>query len=174
MAWDAPQHTRPLARLAIPIVLLWSVMSIGRFAAFARETESFTTVLRAMEPNGRAAAFIYDNSSPLFALPVYLHFGAWYQATRGGIVDFNFADFYSSMVRYRPDAGPRINETLAWYPTLFRWEADGGASYDYFVLKSSVDVSEAVFKEHLTSVQLVAHDGWWWLYRNLERPSERP
>ena len=169
MVWDAPQRTRPLARLAIPVALLWVVMSIGRFASFARETESFTTVLNAMEPDRRIAAFVYDNSSPLFALPVYLHFTAWYQAMSRGIVDFNFAEFYSSMVRYRADAGTRLNENLAWYPTLFRWDSDGGASYDYFLVKASVDVSEAVFKERLSSVELVAHDGWWWLYRNRER-----
>lgn len=173
VAWEIPQRTRPLARLAIPVVVLWVVTSIGRFAAFARETESFTAVLQAMQPNGRVAAFVFDNGSPLFALPVYLHFPAWYQATRGGNVDFNFADFYSSMVRYRPDAGPRINENLAWYPTLFRWDADGGASYDYFVVKSNVDISEAVFKERIGSVKLVARDGWWWLYRNLDRADER-
>jgi len=169
MVWDAPQRTRSLARLAIPVALLWVMMSIGRFASFARETESFTAVLKAMEPDRRVAAFVYDNSSPLFALPVYLHFTAWYQAMSRGIVDFNFAEFYSSMVRYRADAGTRLNENLAWYPTLFRWDSDGGASYDYFLVKASVDVSEAVFKERLSSVELVAHDGWWWLYRNRER-----
>jgi hypothetical protein len=169
MVWDPPTRTRPVARLAIAVVVLWVVTSIGRFAAFARETQSFTAVMDAMEPNRRVAAMIYDNRSPLFQLPVYLHFAAWYQATRGGIVDFNFADFYSQMVRYRADAGPRIYETLAWYPNLFRWEADGGASYDYFVVKSNVDVSAVIFKERSPDVELVARSGWWWVYRNLAR-----
>jgi hypothetical protein len=169
MAWDAPQRGRLVERLAMPVVVLWVVTSIGRFAAFARETESFTALMNEMEPGRRVAAMVYDHGTPLFRLPVYLHFPAWYQAARGGIVDFNFADFYSSMARYRSDAGPRINENLSWYPDAFRWDVDGGTSYDYFVVKSNVDVSAAIFKDRLSSVELIARSGWWWLYRNVER-----
>ena len=55
---------------------------------------------------GRVNNGLYDNRTPLFALPVYMHFPHWYQAERRGIVDFNFADFYSQMARYGTDAGP--------------------------------------------------------------------
>ena len=63
-----------------------------------------------------------------FALPVYMHFPAWYAATGRGIVDFNFADFISQMVRYRKDAGPRITEELAWYPDRSSTGASTAAS----------------------------------------------
>jgi hypothetical protein len=169
MAWDPPQRRRLIERVAIPLVVLWVMANIGRFSAFARETESFTALMNEMEPGRRVAAMVYDARTPLFGLPIYLNFTAWYQAARGGIVDFNFADFYSSMARYRADAGPRIGENLAWYPEAFRWEADGGASYDYFVVKSNADVSGAIFKDKLPRVELVARSGWWWLYRNVER-----
>jgi hypothetical protein len=34
---------------------------------------------------------------------------------------------------------------------------------------AGADVSTALFKDHLASVELVAHEAPWWLYRNLER-----
>jgi hypothetical protein len=168
MAWDAPQRPRRVDWLAMAVVAFWCTTSVGRFAAFARETQSFDAIAAKMEPGRRVAAMIRENGSPLFALPVYLHFAVWYQATRGGIVDFNFAEFYSQMARYREPPGGRISEQLAWYPTTFRWAADGGDRYDYFVVKSSIDVSNDIFKDRRDAVELVARDGWWWLYRNLE------
>jgi hypothetical protein len=112
---------------------------------------------------------VYDRASPYFATPVYLNFPAWYAGTGHGIVDFNFADFISQMVRYRKDAGPRMTEPLAWYPTYFDWRANGGEQYDYFIVKARFDVSAAIFKEQRSSVELVTRSGWWWLYRNLRR-----
>ncbi len=56
---------------------------------------------------------------------------------------------------------------------------NGGASYDYFLVKASFDVSQEIFKERRGAVELVARSGWWWLYRNVEReaavrsPSQR-
>src|SRR5690606_12899815 len=98
LCWDPPaeQNRRP-DWLAIPVVALWLFMNVGRFAAFSRETESFDAILDSMEPGRRVASLLVDKGSPLFALPVYMHFPARYQADKAGIVDFNFADFYSQM-----------------------------------------------------------------------------
>lgn len=170
LAWDPPLAGRGRFEwVGMMVVALWIVTSIARFATFARETESFRAVMAQMEPGRRVASMVVDNASPLFATPVYLHFPAWYQASRRGIVDFNFADFYPQPVRYKSDAGPRISDELGWYPTAFQWERDGGARYDYFVVKASFDASPHIFKERLDSVQLVARSGWWWLYRNAAR-----
>jgi len=170
LIWDAPAaELRRPDWLVMPVVLLWMFMNTGRFAAFARETESFDAVVAAIEPGRRVASMVFDNRSPLFALPVYLHFPAWYQAKKAGIVDFNFADFYSQMARYKADAGPRITEQPTWYPTLFDWQANGGASYHYFIVKADFDVSNHIFKDKRGSVELVGRSGWWWLYRNNEK-----
>jgi len=126
-----------------------------------------------MEPGGRVASLVYDKGSPLFALPVYMHFPAWYQAKRAGVVDFNFADFYSQMVRYPATEGARISEQVTWYPQLFDWNANGGAKYDYFIIKANGDISPQIFKEKLGSVQLVARSEWWWLYRNNEKSAAK-
>jgi hypothetical protein len=170
LLWDRPGVAeRRFEWIAIPIAMLWVVASIGRFAAFARESESFSAVVGALEPGRRVAAMVFEPGSALFPSPVYLHFPAWYQATEAGIVDFNFAEFYSQMVRYRPNAGPRITEAVSWSPVQFDWEANGGASYDYFLIKARFDLSAAVFKDKVDNVELVTQQGWWWLYRNRAR-----
>jgi hypothetical protein len=171
LAWDAPPagKTHRLDWIGMVLVTIWLFANAGRFAAFARESESLEPVIAAIEPGKTVAAMIYDSRSQLFPGPVYMHFGAWYQAQRAGIVDFNFGDFYSQMVRYKKDAGPRLTEQLAWMPTAFQWAAHGGDKYDYFIVKANEDISAQLFKDKLPAVQLVGRSGWWWLYRNVER-----
>lgn len=169
MLWDPPATpSRRADWAAILVPILWTLANTARFAAFGKETEPFRHLLAHMEPGRTVAAMVADAYSPLFGAPVYMHFPGWYQVTGRGVVDFNFGDFYVQPVRYRRDAGPRMNERLAWYPFAFRWDLNGGDKYDYFVIKSDVDVSVAIFKERRGSVELVAHEGWWWLYRNVE------
>ncbi len=170
LAWDPPVvASRRLEWLCILVVMVWVFANVSRFAAFARETESFRAVTGQIGPGRRVASMVFDNASPLFETPVYLHFPAWYQATQRGIVDFNFADFLPQPVRYRSDAGPRMAELVSWYPPDFQWELHGGARYDYFIVRANVEISMRIFKERRGAVQLVARSGSWWLYRNLER-----
>lgn len=169
MAWDPPTRRGLIDRVAIPVVLLWLVASTARFAAFAREAETFETLMTRIEPDRSVAAMPYDYRSPLFGTPVYLHFPAWYQAIHGGVVDFSFADFYSSMARYREGVGPRLVEDVGWFASTFDWSKHGGSRYDYFIVKSNIDVSSPIFKNDLPRVELVARSGWWWLYRNVGR-----
>jgi hypothetical protein len=167
LAWDPPaEGTRRPDWLVLPVVLIWMFLNTGRFAAFARETESFDAVIAQIESGRRVAAMVDDKMSPLFSLPVYMHFPAWYQGKHGGIVDFNFADFYSQMARYRADAGARVNETVSWYPTAFDWQTHGGDKYDYFLVKSNFDLSDQIFKDRRDAVEPLGRAGWWWLYRN--------
>jgi hypothetical protein len=169
MAWDPPGALRRRVEgLAIAAVLLVSFTNIGRFVGFARETESFRDVLAAVPPRHTIASMVYDPYSEFFTLPVYLHFPVWYQANASGIVDFNFANFFSQMVRYRRHASG-MTDDLTWTPTEFDWKTNGGERYDYFIVKSSSDVSPDIFKEQRDSVELVTRSGWWWLYRNLHR-----
>lgn len=170
MAWDPPQRRSVwLAPVAMAVVGLWLTVNTNRFVAFAAESRSFDSVLERAEPGHRMAGMLDCNASRSFGYPVYLHFHAWYQATAGGIADNSFAMTFPSLVRYRDLNAPRVGDELAWRPGEFQWERDGGPSYDYFIVCAGADVSAALFKDHLASVQLVAHERQWWLYRNLER-----
>lgn len=172
LLWDPPatSRSRRVDWAAILLPIVWALANVSRFAAFGKETEPFRQVLAQMEPGRTVASMVVEAYSPLFDAPVYMHFPSWYQATGHGIVDFNFGDFYVQPVRYRRDAGPRLNEHLGWDPGAFRWDVDGGDKYDYFLVRSKIEISAAIFKERLGSVELVAHEDRWWLYRNVQRP----
>jgi hypothetical protein len=170
LAWEpAPVSGRRFEWVVMPLVMVWVLMNAGRFADFTRETRSFDVVVANMQPGRRVASMVYDAWNPSFGMPVYLHFPSWYQATRAGIVDFNFAYFHPQWVRYRDRAASRVGEQLAWNPLLFDWEAHGGANYDYFIVKSQADISAGIFKDKLGAVRLIAHSGPWWLYENPAR-----
>lgn len=175
LAWDPPEkRSRGLGIAAIAAIGLWITVNTVRFESFARDTRGFETILQAMEPGHRAAGMPVCNASRYFSNPVYLHFVAWYQATSMGISDMSFAVTHPSMVRYRDMEKARLGERLAWAPVAFQWAADGGDRYDYFVVCAGADLSQQIFKDRAGSVELVAQDGSWWLYRNLHRPPETP
>lgn len=178
LMWDEPAvpPKQQFDWLVFPVVVTWALVNAGRFTAFARETEDFEQVSAAAAGGTRIGAMIQANASPLFDTPVYMHYVAWHQADRLGIVDFNFADFYVQTVRYRADVGPRIGERNGWNPRLFDWDKNGGVRYDYFIVRSSVDLAAQIFKEKASAVELVTRSGPWWLYRNKERasPEQQP
>jgi hypothetical protein len=63
----------------------------------------------------------------------------------------------------------RIGEFLSWNPLEFTWSRDAGDTYDYYLVCSGFDAADTLFKDRLTSVELVAQQGAWWLYRNVDR-----
>jgi hypothetical protein len=169
LCWNAPiSGKHRFGWIAIPLVAVWLLSNTGRFAIFADETKYFDDVVSAMEPGKRVAALIVDNRTPLFGTPVYRHFGSWYQTLKGGVVDFNFADF-RLVLRRKDMAQPRVDEYLSWYPWLFDWNVYGGADYDYFLVKADDGGSALLFAGKRESVRLVKQSGWWFVYENLER-----
>jgi hypothetical protein len=179
LAWDPPEASRErrVDWAVMLVVVIWGLTNVSHFAGFAAETRSFDRVMVHMESGRRVGALYVHPWSPNFSRPVYLNFAAWYQAERAGIVDYNFANSLAQMVRYkdRDRFAPRINEFLAWNPQYFRWDRHGGDSYDYFLIKAPADPAAVIFKEKQQSVELMAREGWWWLYRNNERrPSGAP
>lgn len=164
--WEPPQRIRPIFFFAFLGTLgLWLSVNVHRFVAFAQESTGFSRVLQQAEPEKRMAGMMVCNASAGFANPVYLHFAAWYQAESRGISDISFAITHPSLIRYRDMKAPRIGERIAWRPLAFAWDRDGGASYDYFIVCAPGDASALIFKDRVGSVELVAHEAPWWLYR---------
>jgi len=149
-------------------VILWATTNVVRFATFSIETREFDKIISIMEPGKRVAAMSAALHSTQFAYPVYMHFPSWYQAKKRGVVDFNFGAFYGTMARYKSAKQPPYGSGLAWNPGAFRWAANNGDSYDYFLVRAGVDVSATIFKEHRSNVELVAREGWWWLYKQVD------
>lgn len=164
--WDPPQRFRPVVFFAfLGMIGVWLTVNGNRFIEFSRESATFSKVLRQAEPGKRMAGLMVCNGSPGFAYPVYLHFASWYQAEYRGIADRSFATAHPSLVRYRDVRARRVAKRISWQPLAFRWDRDGGPSYDYFIVCAPADYSADIFKDHLNSVELVAQELPWWLYR---------
>jgi len=128
----------------------------------------------AMEPGRRSLSMMTTHDSSQFTAPVFLHFPSWYQAERRGVVDFNFGMFYGTLVRYKPDKRAQNSDTLVWNPLKFDWRKNGGEKYDYFIIRSPTDISAEIFKNHRSSVELLEHADWWWLYRRIDSGTQGP
>lgn len=138
-------------------------------AAFERESSGYREVIAHMNPRHRALSLVMDRYSEFFRGPVYIHFPAWYQAEKQGVVDFNFANFYVQVVRYRLNKTPEAGPGFEWRPKSFNWKKHGADQYEYFVVRSPNDPGSTIFGKSLCRVDRIVHSGDWWLYR--QRPS---
>ncbi len=97
-----------LARFGLPILCCgFLAIHVARLVSFARESQSFDEVLAAVPSGQRAEARVLDIASPAAQNPMaYTSFPLWYQAEKGGLVDFNFAYFPTQVVTYRAGKSP--------------------------------------------------------------------
>lgn len=150
------------AGLVIVVVACMGVWLV-RYRAFDREVGRFDRVLAAMEPDRRIVTVPWRYySAAVPGAPFYLHFGAYYQAARGGVLGASFATAYAQLVRYRPGAEPPMTPGLQWQGDAFDWSVDGW--YDYFLTRADADMGPRMFREATEPIVLLAHEGPWWLY----------
>lgn len=165
LAVATPGARRAGARAALVAVVLatmavWTV----RFRRFDRESRGLDRILEAIAPGRTLIGLpwrVYSAAMP--GTPYYLHFDAWAQATRGGVLGCSFAGDPPNVVRYRPGDAPPRTPGVEWNPALFRWRVDGW--YEYFLVRSEEDTGPWLFRDADARVDLVLHSGEWWLYR---------
>jgi len=145
------------------LVVVWLMALAVRHQAVDVDARQFDGLLTKMEPNKRvlSLSFLRENERVIGA--PFLHFPAWYQAEKGGVLGFSFAVFFPEIVRYRPGHAPRMTMHLEWEPQLFQWARDG--DYDYFVVHAATDLGRVLFARANAPVTLELQAGRWWLYR---------
>ena len=167
LIWDYKSVSSKYLRWVVFICIIgWFGFNTTRFWLFEQENDDFKTVLSHMEPNKRTLSLMADNRTPYFNFPMYLHYGAWYQAENRGIVDFSFSMFFPLMLRYKKDSAPKIYPGFEWNPIFFDWKQDNGSNYYYFLVRAPVNIGRQVFKGYMHKVRLKANIGNWWLYEN--------
>ena len=171
VVWESPSKPSRYLFGTVTLVVLaaWLGVNTERFTGFGHDAQAFESVLAQASPGRRLAGMLVCNASRYFSNPVYLHFAAWYQAQSAGVADISFATTHPSVVRYSDMSAPRLSDRESWLPFEFSWSKDGGDTYDYYLVCSHSNVSEQLFKDHVRSVGLVAHQGEWWLYQNNAR-----
>jgi len=140
-------------------------MVLVKFIAFDQENAGFKDMISAMPAGKRVLFLIFKTRSTEFAYhPIYLNFPAWYQVEKGGVVDYNFANLYPVVVRFRESKKPKF--TMATKPNLFDWKMHDGDMYDYIIIRSEHNVQQALFRENAYKVRLEKRVGLWWLYKH--------
>jgi hypothetical protein len=160
-----PQQRSNAGRLvATAITCAWLLLMAQRFVGFNQEAAGFDLLVEEMRPGSRVLSLPFEPRSAFTPGSPFLHFPSWYQVDHGGLVDFSFHSFYVLMVRYRPETNPPPSFGFGWQPSKFDWEHHRGDLYDYFVVRSPLDLTEHLFKEADVPIQFVMKSGWWYLY----------
>ena len=142
LAWafsGARGHPRaPSALILLLCALVLSLYSV-RASRFGEETRSIDAAIAALAPGERALTLAFSTASPGAGHPsVYIHYPAWYQAERNGLVDFNFAWFPPQVVRWRPERAPAVTPGFEWHPQRFDWNKHEGERYRYFFVHGAL------------------------------------
>ncbi len=153
-------HAAALGLAAVCAALL--TLNALRVWNFGRETRALDGLIGKLEPFQRALILVFNGRSPAANNSfVYIHYPAWYQAERGGMVDFNFAWFPPQVVRFRPGHLPPWRPGLEWQPDKFDWHAHRGADYRYFFVRSLEPVPTDLFKgAECPPVRLWSVEAW--------------
>ena len=162
-----PAHKPSVAaRIAMPLMigLTWVMLGQHSWQArrFAVEARDFETVLAAMEPRQRALSLPFaqrsDAANNDFA---YLHFAAWYQSDKQGLVDFNFAWFPPQIARFRPDRLPAVSYGFEHSPGDFDWKQHQGGRYRYFLARHSEPLPADLFRgADCPPVHVITQGAW--------------
>ena len=167
---DAPGALRARTRaLALGVACAVLGLFAYRVRTFNQETAGFHQ-LTARLPSGLAIRpLVFERSGAAFpGVPAHLHLPAYYSVEKGGSPGYSFAMYSTSVVRFRPGVMIKMGSGEEWVPEGFEAarEAD---EYDYFIVKSSIDRTSALFAGPHPAAVLDQHVGDWWGYRHVPR-----
>lgn len=159
------ERLRPAIHALLPVVAMaMGCRSIVDSVFYGREARGFHVLMEIMEPGQRALGLIGNRVSITSHTPVFLHYPLWYQAERGGLVDFNFAAWPSLNLVYRRDRVPAADEMLSWNPWNFDWQRHDADQYRYYIVKASPQLVAQIMGPHQEGVSLVANEDDWFLF----------
>jgi hypothetical protein len=128
--------------VAAAAVGLGAILNVCQhFVVFERtEVGDFDEALEQMAPARRVAGLIFDKSSAVVNLAPFLHFVSYYQAEKGGVIQFSNANIRYSPFHFKPDRFPPQGQ-----PARLRWEWTPEAArieelfpyYDYVLTRGS-------------------------------------
>lgn len=168
------QTTRSKILIGILVLFTWIFMGLQTLHTirFHNESKDIDSIISQLKPRQRALIMVFDsNSKANDSIKIYAHYPAWYQAERGGLVDFNFAWFPPQIVRYRPDRLPGIEPGFEWNVDKFDWKKNRGEDFNYFLIRSSKPVPSSLFAGAPCQPQLVVRKGEWSIYERITCPN---
>ena len=157
---------RPWMRRCVVLApsALWLAFVYVQFLGVRAEIGAFGDLLETMEPDRKVLYLPVESRGAYLPFPTYLHYGSWYQAERGGMVDFSFASYFPSRFRYQPEHRPPLPHGFEFRPWTFDWNAHDGSRWDYFLVRSSRDPQQLFLRAKAPVVPIATATGGWWLY----------
>jgi hypothetical protein len=93
--------------LALAIGVSSTINTCKHFVAFQlEEVGDFDEAVEKMEPRKHVAALIYDKGSTIVNDIPFMHFGSYYQARKGGVIQFSNSGALYWPVRFKPGHFP--------------------------------------------------------------------
>jgi len=105
------------------------------FLHFSREAAGFHELIDRMPARKRVLMLLFDEHSATMRYFPYHHFGAFYRARKGGIVEHAFVELPQSPLRYRPEAAPPRRPYGAEWNPLAVDNATQAAFFDYLLVR---------------------------------------
>jgi hypothetical protein len=140
--------------------------------AFNAETAGLHQILAELPAGARLRPIVFDRGGWAFpGTPAHLHLPAYYSVEKGGSPGYSFAMYSISVVRFRPGVPIKMGGGSEWAPERFNADREAD-DYDYFVVKSSSDLSALLFPGPSPEATLQEHHGDWWCYARADRRSE--
>lgn len=163
LALPAPRLRRPVVpTVAVGLALTFSLVTAASWATYeATELDGLEEAIEALPENQRVLGLDFLRNSQVVRGRPFLQTFAWAQVVKGGELNFSFADFAPSLVKYDPPREKAWNPALEWYPQ--RVQARDFLHFDH-VLASGTDEAHAAlagFRE----LEPVTDAGVWRLYR---------
>lgn len=147
------------------IAFAWIISMCTKALLIDTQQEGFSTILTQMEPGKKTLSMIFARDDPVSIAPTFLHFPAWYAATKQGVTDPSAAGFVQMPVVFLPSKIPVASVMgFEWDPYSFNWQKYNGDQYDYFVVRAEQDLSSRIFGDAPAGVSLLSHAGSWYLY----------
>lgn len=144
---------------------------VSRLSAFNLETAGLHEIVTQAEPGLNVRPIVFERGGWAFpGTPAHLHLPAYYCVEKGGTPGYSFAMYGISVVRYRPGVRIRMWGGAEWTPQDFSAEREAN-NYDYFIVKSSSDLTAWLFPGPEPAAHLERHVGDWWSYRRPREPS---
>lgn len=136
---------------------------------FNNEVNGFKSLLDKTPEKKRVLSLVYDPSSDENArrTDVYISFPSWYQALKGGWVDFNFAWFPPQVIRYKVDKIPEDRPGFVWNPEKFI-KFKNCNRYDFIFVRVAVkeqrQMHENLMKQSTCDHKFVYQSDLWFIY----------
>jgi hypothetical protein len=168
-----PAPWRARATFVAMAVSSWAYLGVRttRLVRFRREAAPIVARLEALPEGKRVLNLPFDPESPATGQEhLYQHFAVWYQAFRHGLVDVSFASETVQVVRYRPEALPKLAPSTELRPWRFDYVKNEGWIYDYILFRgrsaATVASIDAALHNPICAMQpLDAPAGWTLLER---------